>query len=459
MAIIIKTETYVKSDPIKNNNKFWTFELYDDNSVVTKWGRVGDPGDQKSYQFGSPGEAEKFVNSKVREKTRDGRNGEIAYQKLDVINEFSSKAKPAQVTAHSDIRQIAQNQIASDKNKETSDLIKYFVDLNIHNITTFSNNRIQYNYDKGQFQTALGLVGQSTIDSARECLEKIADCVHTQDYGNRLLELTRTYMMSIPQDIGHKRLDLHDFWSDVSKVQQQSALLDGLQASLVTAASAPKQDDSPKIEEEKVFNVELSVITDPAMIREIFDYYNHTKSTMHSCHGFRPKRMWSVRIAHMRDAFERHGSKLGTIVNGWHGTGSENCLSLLKSGFLVRPPRSAHVSGKLFGCGTYCAPLRRTDGKLIKGAGTKALAYATGGWGGSRSNRTFMFFVEMAMGKFYVPHHTTYRSIDYPVAGYDSTWAYGETMNGRNDYSGVYNDEAIVYRENQVNIKYLVEFE
>lgn len=462
MANVIRKIHLVKSDPVNNNNKFWNCTEFDDFSVVCTWGRIGDSGQSQTKTFSSQYEASKFVDSKSADKKRSGRNGEIAYCEIDIIDEASSKviAPTSKTVTATAVKDIATKQIVvASKSRETIELIKYFADQNIHNITSFSNNQITYNYDKGQFQTALGLVGQNTIDSARDTLIKIADCIYTNDYSEKLMEFTRNYLMSIPQNIGRNRLELRDFWSDMSKVQTQNSLLDGLQASLATAKNTVKSDNKIIIPEEQVFNTELDIVTDINIINKIFDYYNKTKSTMHNCYTMRPKKMWSVKIKAMQEAFENYGSKIGNVISGYHGSGSENYLSLLKFGLITRPPNSAHVSGKQFGCGTYSAPVHRIDGTLVKGAGTKALQYATGRYGSSRNSRTFMFFVEMAMGKFYVPSYRNYQSINYPVNGYDSTWAYGSTMNGNTNYSGVMNDEAIVYKDNQVNIKYLVEFE
>lgn len=459
MANVIKKIHLVKSDPVNNNNKFWNATLFDDNSVCCTWGRIGDSGQSQTKSFSSKEQAEKFLESKSNDKKRSGRNGEIAYKEIDIIDESSSKvsAPVSKTVTSTAIKDIAQKQIkVSSKNKETLDLINYFVDLNIHNITSFSNNQIQYNYDKGQFQTALGLIGQGTIDSARDILAKIADCVFAGKYNDDLMDLTRNYLMSVPQNIGRQRLEIRDFWSTLDKVKEQNALLDGLQASLVSSTKSMNKDVKINIPEEQIFNTELDIVTDKKIIDEIFGYYNNTKSTMHSCYNYRPKKIWAVKIDAMQKAFEV-GKKIGNVVVGFHSSGSENFLSLLKSGLVVRPPSAAHISGKLLGSGIYCAPIFRTDGTLIKGAGTKALNYGVGGvWGGRSSSRTFMLLLEMAMGKFYLPRSNNYTSISYPVTGYDSTWAYGQSMGGD---SGLRNDEAVVYKDNQVNIKYLIEFE
>ena len=80
---------------------------------------------------------------------------------------------------------------------------------------------------------------------------------------------------------------------------------------------------------------------------------------------------------------------------------------------------------------------------------TKSLNYAQGYWSkGAKDNNCFMFVMDMAMGKEYIPSGP---SQNLPKPGYDSTYAVG----GK---SGVMNNEMIVYNINQVNLKYLIEF-
>lgn len=59
-----------------------------------------------------------------------------------------------------------------------------------------------------------------------------------------------------------------------------------------------------------------------------------------------------------------------------------------------------------------------------------------------------MFLCDFAMGKMYKPNDANKA---FPVRGYDSTWVDAGTCS-------VQNHEAIVYSIEQVNLKYLVEF-
>ena len=447
MANVVEVVNLVKSDPKVNNNKYWRGTLMDDGMVHCEWGRIGAKNPQRKVQPGG----KSFLDKKVKSKMRDGRNGEIGYRKIEIIDAPSSSTNTSRpVSAKgSDLKAIAKKQIKTKGDPETAKLLDYFTEQNIHDITNFTAKNITYNYDSGMFVTALGPVGQSTINEAREVLSEIADLVAVQDYGNQLMEHTRSLLMLIPQDIGRRRLELQSWWSG-NKVSQQNSLLDGLEVSLQKASSTPTTQ--AEIEEEQVFDTTLTVVKNRKIIDPIFNYYHETKSPMHSCSRMNPIKLWKVKISSMEKAFKADGAKMANVVPGFHGSSTANCLSLLKTGMLIKPPKNASIAGALFGSGIYSAPLIRAGGnKLIKGSGSKALNYSTNFWGGKAANRTFMFVVEMAMGKFYTPKQRTYMSRSYPVQGYDSTWAFGNE-------SGVRNDEAIVYRASQVNIKYLLEF-
>ena len=62
---------------------------------------------------------------------------------------------------------------------------------------------------------------------------------------------------------------------------------------------------------------------------------------------------------------------------------------------------------------------------------------------------SLMFLVDFALGDSYIPKGS-YETL--PKAGYDSTFA-------KPGVSGILNNEFIVYRPAQANIRYLVEFE
>lgn len=436
MATVVKKVNLIKSDVGNNNNKFWRGTLFDNGDVLCEWGRVGDSGQSKTF----PGAGQSFLEKKVSEKKRDGRNGEIAYREIELIDGGPAPSKQptvASVQKH-ELKDIAKKQIKYS-NPTVAKLIEYFTDVNAHQITQATGGKITYNYDSGMFQTPLGLVTQSNIDEANKILDKVGDLVVARKFDSSLNSLTNDYMMLVPQDIGHRRLVPSDFWSDLSKVQNQKGILDALQASLVTATKAPvKAATTTSAPVEQVFDVQIDLVEDGKVIDRLRKLYEKTRQSMHACYGLNVRKVYTVAINTVNQAFEKDGATMTNVWDLWHGTRSSNVLSILKGGLVIPPQSSPHVCGRMFGNGIYASD-----------QSTKALNYAYGYWGGGAKDKNcFMFLLKMAMGKFFVP---TGPFSGNARPGYDSTFAKG-------NQSGVANNEMIVYRTSQVKLDYLVEF-
>lgn len=436
MATLIREEKYIKSDVNNNNNKWWTVQLFDDQTVVTKWGRVGDSGQSKSF----PNAGSSFLEKKCREK-ESARNGEIPYRKLNVIGDAGIATTTKTCTPVSAIKEIAKKQIKTN-NPTVTKLIEYFAKVNAHQISTATGGKITYNDTTGLFSTPLGIVTQDNIDEANRILTDIGDFVADKKYPDKMGSLTNDYMMLIPQNIGHARLDIREFWADLGKVQYQKQILDNLQASLVSATSTPntKTADVP---EQKVFDCQLHLVEDGNQIDRIRSLYRKTRQSMHQCAHLDVKAVYAITINTVSSAFDRDGAKMSNIWELWHGTRSSNCLSILRAGLVIPPESSSHCTGRAFG-----------DGLYFSDQSTKSLNYAFGAWGsGSRDNNCFMFLANVAMGRFYEPRYTFDGK---PPKGFDSTFA----QRGKVDINNgkLLNNEMIVYRVSQCNLKHLIEF-
>lgn len=435
MATLIREEKYIKSDVNNNNNKFWNIQVYDNGEVVTVFGRVGDSGQQNKKNFGSIHAAQDFADKKIKEKTRDGRNGEIAYRKLNIVGGTESVKQQVQKVSSSNLENIAKKQIKFT-NPNVASLISYLTKVNAHSITSATGGKITYNDTTGLFSTPLGVVTQDNIDQANNILVKIGDLVFNKNYGESIKGLTNDYLMLIPQDIGRNRLDVSDFWRNLDKVQAQKQIVDSLQASLISATNKPSNKKTIDIPEEQVFDVQLDLVEDGKIIDHAVNYYRKSRKSMHSCSNYEVKTVYSVDIRTVREAFEKDGAKMSNIWELWHGSSASNLLSILKGGLIIPPKTSSNVTGRMFADGIYASNIS-----------TKALGYATGFWG-KNSDRAFMFLLDMAMGNYHVPSGP---SSNLPYKGSDSTFA-------KPGQSGIMNEEMIVYRTSQVNLKYLVEF-
>ena len=431
MATVVRQEKYIKSDVNNNNNKFWYISLYDNGDVLTEWGRVGDTGQSKSF----PNAGVAFLEKKCREK-ESYRNGEIPYRKLNVIASSGNVATTTNstCTTASAIKEIAKKQIKTN-NPTVTKLIEYLTRVNAHQISEATQGHIVFNDTTGLFSTPLGIVTQVNIDEANRILIQIGNMISKRNYGSSLWNLTNDYMMLIPQSVGHKRVEVVDFWSDLSKVQYQKGILDSLQASL-DSALAPSSKSTVVAPEKRFFDVELNLVSDSSIIDKIHKLYHKSKRA-HSCSYLTPSDVYEIKIGKMFENWKNDGSKMNNIWELWHGSSCSNLISIMSKGFIIPPRTSSNVTGRMFSDGIYASNIS-----------TKALGYSTGYWGKSSHNRYFMFLLDMAMGKFYVPPGP---SDNLPKNGYDSTFA-------KPGQSGIQNEEMIVYRTSQCNPKYLIEF-
>jgi len=428
MPNLVRHEMYVKSNVAGNNNKFWEIKIFDDFAAHVRNGRVGGKGqDQKPKQFDSAEEADAFAEKKIKEKISK-RKG---YVKFKGILGESAKVEAPQGS----LTDIALKEIDSSST-EASKLIKYLSKKNIHNIT--SATTITYDVDDGLFKTPLGIVTQEGIDEARDLLSDLGDYVINKQHEDpQFIDYLQNYIQLIPRKVGRK-LIAEEVLPDTASLQKESQLLDSLDASLQQVLTATPDDDSKdKKSAPKVFNLELEIVKSSKIIKHITDFYNQTRNNIHTSSGLRVKKVYSVNIKNMKNRFEKKGKKVGNIMELWHGSRTANLLSILKGGLVIPKGNESHVTGAMFSTGCY-----------FSDQSTKSLNYSQGYWGGSTDNNPYMFLVDVAMGKYYVPSGP---SRNLPKPGYDSTFAKAHR-------SGVMNNEMVIYDTAQCNLKYLIEF-
>lgn len=420
MAKLIEKIKLVCYSVEKNNKKCWYGELYDDNTVITRWGVIGETLNSKIF----PNAGISFLRKKEHEKLRAKKDKESYTRALTTDDEVSNGSSLAMTQCN--LQAIAHEQLAK-KNPQLGAIIDRLVKANVHSITSQTN--ITYNSVTGLFTTPLGPIKQEGIDQARNMLVEIKKCMIKKC--STLSKLVSDYCRVIPQHVGYK-FTIESVFPDLDAIEKQSNILDSLEATLKAMRTSVPAADGKPVSVEKVFEVDFNLLTDAQEQKRLEDYYHKSMKSMHGYGHVKIRQMFSVRIVEMAKAFDR---ALGTIQEVYHGTSQANLLSILKSGIKTSPPSSAYIAGKMFGNGVYGAV-----------NSSKSLGYTFGRWGGSSGDSGWLFVCDFAMGKIDYPNSTCSR----PSSGCDSIWA-------KSNKVGLNHDELIVYRNNQVNIKYLLE--
>jgi len=424
-----------------NHNKYYTATLYDSGDVHIDFGRIG----VTSFTGVERGAGRSFMEKKLKEKKKGKTNKETGqrepYTEIDAIDsDMGANVSSTKNIKSSSLKTIARDQI-KHSSPETAKLIDFLADVNRHQISDATGGKMTWNVDKGLFQTPLGIVSSASVSEARNLLIRIGDEVAKRDWGKRSFKSdVERFMTIIPQNVG-MRWNFESVFPDLQAVQKQNAILDALDASYVSATTQPTKTKKKDVVAPRVFETKLDVVGNTKVVDRINKKFRSTLNRNHyDASRMELVKAWDVEIADMSKSFKGHGSKLSNIMELWHGTQCSSVLSILKCGLIIPPASSSHCTGRLYGDGCYGSDIA-----------SKALNYATSFWGQRDIGRYFMFLVDFAMGNTYIPSRSNYTSVRYPVKGYDSTFA-------KAGQSGVMNNEMIVYKTNQVNIKYLLEF-
>ena len=436
MSKVTEHKKFILTDASENNNKFWEYQIFDDDSLVIKWGRVGTTGQQKkSSSFNRA----RDVDAKVREKTAKG------YREIKIITEVTDSTPKTAAATHV-VHAAAIEQLA--KNDTTlSNLITELVKANRHELFVASGGQMDVDLTTGIVSTPIGVVAKDNIIQARDLLDVMVPFIQTKDLDNATyLSKLNDYLMLVPQKVGSTRGWHRNFIFDDNGIGRQQTLLDQLEASVDIAESRLKQSlltpsQTSVSAMPDLFNASVKLVTDADIIKHIEQLFFSTLNKSHVSSKLRPVRMYEVVIDKMKSYFDADGAKMHDVRELWHGTRKFNVLSILKNGLIIPPTRGGtyQIAGRMFGNGAY-----------FSSSSSKSLNYSFGYWDNSaKDTNCFMFLNDVAMGNYYVPRSY---SETLPKAGYDSTWA----IPGK---SGIQNDEMIVYRTSQCNIKYLIEFD
>lgn len=412
MPNILQKKNFVCSDLTRNNNKFWIITLYDNYSVKTEWGRLGHSHDELTKSFSSTIAAEKFFNSKIKDKlkVKDGRRD--AYTEIDIINNH----QVVNSTFQGDLAELAAQEIET-VTPEVKDFVRWLAKANIHNI--LSSTTIKYNINEGSFSTPLGVIGQKTLNEAKDLLEQISKFTNVND--KNCITTINQYIRRIPQDLGGSatKIQAKHIFGTPDLLQRQLDIIEGLETAITSAKPTEKGDN-----QERIFNTRLDICKDDKTISEIRKKFNRFSN------GHRISCVYEVDIKDINDRFMKVGLPVGNIERLWHGTKPQHILSIFKEGLKLPSNR---YTGNRFGNGIYFSD--RSD---------MSLGYTQTNSRNGKNYR-YMFLSDIARGNIIY----TYSGGHCVPAGYNSRW-----MEKNSSTSQI-----IVYNTNQIQLLYLVEIE
>ena len=381
-----------------NNNKYYDMTEQGDTLLV-KYGRIGSTETTKTYPISK-------WDSIYAQKIGKGYKDETALTAV------------TQVIAKDDYKPI--------ENKDIATVVEFLREQ--------ARETVRKNYTVGSDS-----VTQDMVDEAQAKLDYIfrrATSITVQQFNDELIKLFHI----IPRRMSQVQEYLADNTADFGKIiEREQKLLDVMAGQVVAKVTTVNEDNGGDKEQTilEAMGLEFSPVDDKdiAII----------KKELGECANMFYK-AWRVENKATRKKFKDFLKGKGRFVKKlfWHGSRTENWWNILRTGLVLRPTNVV-INGKMFGYGLYFAP------KARKSVGYTSLRGSY--WAGGYSNYGFLALCEVAYGKPYDVYDSqqgmTWEKLQKVAPGCSSLHAHA----GRS----LRNDEVIVYREDQVTIKYLVE--
>jgi poly [ADP-ribose] polymerase len=397
--------TYLIMVTTANNNKYYNLFPEGDQFRV-EYGRVDATKTTAYYPMSK-------WDSQIKSKLKKGYQ-DVTDLKKDLVEEISS-ANPE--SPYKDIENAA---------------IKAIVDK----LQNLARETIRKNYT-----VKASSVTQDMVDTAQKVIDDLANNSSSVDeFNNNLLKLFTV----IPRKMGNVRDYLANKSDDFAQIiSKEQDLLDVMRGQIYV-----KPENEPIVEVEKKqqtileelgLEMEETTADDIALIKTLMN---------ESVGKFRKAwRVTNLKTQERFDKFVKENNIKDTRLL-FHGSRSENFWSIIKTGLVLRPT-NAVITGKMFGYGVYYAP------KCAKSIGYTSLSGSY--WAHGGNNTAYMAIFDVAYGTPYDVYNfdSKYYNLDYDKLQQFKSGA--NCLHAHADRGMLRNDEIVVYKEEQMTIKYLIE--
>lgn len=397
--------TYLIMVTTANNNKYYNC-FPEGNQFRVEYGRVDATKTTAYYPMSK-------WDSQIKSKLKKGYQ-DVTDLKKDLVEEISS-ANPE--SPYKDIENAA---------------IKAIVDK----LQNLARETIRKNYT-----VKASSVTQDMVDTAQKVIDDLANNSSSVDeFNNNLLKLFTV----IPRKMGNVRDYLANKSDDFAQIiSKEQDLLDVMRGQIYVKSEnepvATVEKKQQTILEELGLEMEEATADDIALIKTLMN---------ESVGKFRKAwRVTNLKTQKRFDNFVADNNIKDTRLL-FHGSRSENFWSIIKTGLVLRPT-NAVITGKMFGYGVYYAP------KCAKSIGYTSLSGSY--WAHGGNNTAYMAIFDVAYGTPYDVYNfdSKYYNLDYNKLQQFKSGA--NCLHAHADRGMLRNDEIVVYKEEQMTIKYLIE--
>ena len=387
-----------------NNNKYYEM-IPNGDSFTVKYGRIGASAQVTSYN------ASQF-DKKYNEKIKKGYVDQTELRK-DLVKIEKSEKKEKYLP------------IAEESTKRLIDFLQ-----------EVARQKIAENYTVSSES-----VTQAMVDEAQTVLNKLANEKDKEKFNKELLTLFNI--------LPRKMYDVNAFLAKMGEKEEFSKIYIREQELLNVMRGQVVQHSVDKEIDENIEQPQQTILEALGLEVEPIDAIDE-KIILKELGEIKDKFYmgWKVKNINTTNKFNEH---LKTSIHKnkkllWHGSRNENWMSIISNGLILNP--NAVITGKMFGQGIYFAPKSRKSFGYT--------SYDGSYWARGNSKRAFMGLYEVHYGNPYIVSDFSSRFYDYNFNKLKENGDY-DCLHADSTKGMLRNDEIVVYREDQVNIKYLVE--
>ncbi len=397
--------TYLIMCTAQNNNKYYNLFPEGDRFRV-EYGRVDATKTTTYYPISK-------WDSQIKSKLKKGYQ-DVTNLKKDLVEEISSTNPES---PYKEIENVAIRTI-------------------VEKLQSLARETIRKNYT-----VKASTVTQDMVDAAQKVIDELANNNSTvKEFNDMLLRL----FTIIPRKMGNVRDYLANSTEDFAKIiSTEQDLLDVMRGQIYIKPDIVESSNEPK--KEQTILEELGLVFEEATNEDVA----LIKSLMKESAG-KFRNAWRVSNLKTQERFNKFvkDNNIKDTKLLFHGSRSENFWSIIKTGLVLRPT-NAVITGKMFGYGCYYAP------KCAKSIGYTSLSGSY--WARGGNNIAYMALFDVAYGTPYDVYSfdSKYYNLDYNKLQQFKPGA--NCLHAHADKGMLRNDEIVVYKEDQMTIKYLIE--
>jgi predicted DNA-binding WGR domain protein len=440
------------------SNKSYHMELHAGKDgkaqLFSMYGPTGGRQSKDYRHYSSKEEAEKEFGSIKRSKEKKG------YKEIKVAIRAIGTEEAKKIVGSVQLKNVDKpiEKQSGNLHKETARLISTLMgSTNQFVITTL--------------RCPLGQLSNEQIEEGEGILNKAEKVVKSTNNRSDLLELSNLFYSLIPHNLGSgSRGKLENLILDsIDKINQKRYDLDTLLDAKAIGATLVSDNT---YDQYKSLDTELGYVDDKEIFKWIDKIIQDTYSRTHRHIGkIVPLHIWSVNrngerqkflsrveevskeckkefippkligLVEKRKDIDSELFKKANIVPLFHGTRTQNITGLLKKGLLIRPSGVVLQGAGMYGNGTYFG----LPSKSVQYSSCRRAYYTNG-----TDTNAYLFMTDCALGDVKIPSGA-YQFNKSNIKPCHSVYAKG-------GYSGVMNDEFVLYDTNQHNIRYIIEF-